>query len=189
MIDDNIKTKISQLINRARSLVAGPELRNDYHFGACESWLVEADNVVQLAIPLAQHPYRQRVAKLADPDGKAIFRCVTSVAEILRALLADIDAGLLADFGNQIRAATFDDFLDHAEAYRRDNRKMEAGVIAGVVFEDTIRRVYRDKIADDKGQPLAACRAEAFRLISGEVLPARTFIGRLMVSRTGCDSV
>jgi hypothetical protein len=36
---------------------------------------------------------------------------------------------------------------------------------------------------------LAACRAEAFRLISGEVLPARTFIGRLMVSRTGCDSV
>ena len=36
---------------------------------------------------------------------------------------------------------------------------------------------------------LAACRAEAFRLISGEVLRARTFIGRLMVSRTGCDSV
>jgi hypothetical protein len=35
----------------------------------------------------------------------------------------------------------------------------------------------------------AACRAEGFRLISGEVLPARTFIGRLMVSRTGCDSV
>jgi len=39
------------------------------------------------------------------------------------------------------------------------------------------------------GAALAACRAEAFRLISGEVLPARTFIGRLMVSRTGCDSV
>jgi phytoene dehydrogenase-like protein len=36
---------------------------------------------------------------------------------------------------------------------------------------------------------LAACRAEAFRLISGEVLPARTFIGLLMVSRTGCNSV
>ena len=36
---------------------------------------------------------------------------------------------------------------------------------------------------------LAACRAEAFKLISGEVLPARAFIGRLMVSRTGCDSV
>ena len=32
---------------------------------------------------------------------------------------------------------------------------MEAGVIAGVVFEDTIRRIYRDKITDDdKGQKL-----------------------------------
>jgi primase-polymerase (primpol)-like protein len=26
---------------------------------------------------------------------------------------------------------------------------MEAGVIAGVVFEDNIRRIYRNKIADD----------------------------------------
>ena len=31
---------------------------------------------------------------------------------------------------------------------------MEAGVIAGVVFEDTIRRIYRNKIADDKGKSL-----------------------------------
>ena len=31
---------------------------------------------------------------------------------------------------------------------------MEAGVIAGVVFEDTIRRIYRDKIADDKDKNL-----------------------------------
>ena len=107
MIEEHIKAKISQLINRARSLVAAEELRDDYHFGACESWLVEADNVVQLAIPLAQHPYRQRIAKLADPEGKAIFRCVTSVAEILRALLADIDAELFADFGNQDSSRDF----------------------------------------------------------------------------------
>ena len=32
---------------------------------------------------------------------------------------------------------------------------MQAGVIAGVVFEDTIRRIYRNKIADDdKGKNL-----------------------------------
>jgi hypothetical protein len=64
-------------------------------------------------------------------------------------LLPDFDAGLLGDLGNKIRAETFDDFLDHAEAYLKENRKMEAGVIAGVVFEDTVRRIYRDKIADD----------------------------------------
>jgi hypothetical protein len=43
--------------------------------------------------------------------------------------------------------------------------------------------------AVDNEHKRAACRAEGFRLISGEVLPARTFIGGLMVSRTGCDSV
>lgn len=155
MIEDNIKSKISELIARARGLVSsGGVIRDDYHFGACESWLVEANNVVKLAIPMVQNPYRQRIEKISDPDGKAIFRCVASVAEILRALLVDIDTGLLGDLTNKIRAATFDDFLDHAESYRHDNRKMEAGVIAGVVFEDTIRRIYRDKIADDKGQPL-----------------------------------
>jgi hypothetical protein len=31
---------------------------------------------------------------------------------------------------------------------------MQAGVIAGVVFEDTIRRIHRDKIGDDKGKQL-----------------------------------
>jgi hypothetical protein len=53
-----------------------------------------------------------------------------------------------------------------------------------IQFSLSMRKELRKQLAR-----LAACRAEAFRLISGEVLPARTFIGRLMVSRTGCDSV
>jgi hypothetical protein len=80
---------------------------------------------------------------------------VASIAETLRALLPDIDAGLLGDLGDQVRAETFDNFLDHGAAYLADDRKMEAGVIAGVVFEDTIRRIYHNKIADDdKGKNL-----------------------------------
>jgi hypothetical protein len=31
---------------------------------------------------------------------------------------------------------------------------MEAGVIAGVVFEVTVRRIYRDKVGEDKDQKL-----------------------------------
>jgi hypothetical protein len=53
-------------------------------------------------------------------------------------------------------------------------------------------RLSLNKIAESSEwdpDALAACRAEAFRLISGEVLPARTFIGLLMVSRTDCNSV
>jgi hypothetical protein len=58
-------------------------------------------------------------------------------------LLLDIDNGLLGDLGNKIRAETFDDSLDHAESYRQEHRKIEAGVIAGVVFEDSPRPVHR----------------------------------------------
>ena len=88
-------------------------------------------------------------------NGSKLLQRVASVAETLHALLADVDAGLLGDLGDQVRAETFDNFLEHGEAYLGDDRKMEAGVIAGVVFEDTVRRIYRNKIADDdKGKKL-----------------------------------
>ena len=68
--------------------------------------------------------------------------------------MPDLDAGLIADFGNKVRAETFDDFLDHADAYYQEGSKQVAGVLAGVVFEDTIRRICRDKNVTDKGEDL-----------------------------------
>ena len=37
----------------------------------------------------------------------------------------------------------FDDFLDHGRAYLDNGQKNQAGVIAGVVFEDTTRRIAK----------------------------------------------
>ena len=93
--------------------------------------------------------------KVTDLDGKDVIRCISSATAILRGFLTDLEAGLLGDFSNKIRAEAFDNFLDHAEIYRQDGKEMEAGVIAAVVFEDTIRRIYRDKInTDDKDKQL-----------------------------------
>jgi hypothetical protein len=50
-------------------------------------------------------------------------------------------------------AATFDDFLDHGAEYLKHGRKNEAAVIANIVFEDTIRRIYRVVGMDQKGAP------------------------------------
>jgi len=58
-------------------------------------------------------------------------------------LLEEIDAGLLSTIENHAIAVTFDDFLDHGAEYLKRGRKDEAGVIAGIVFEDTIRRICR----------------------------------------------
>lgn len=152
MIEEKIKRKISELISRSSTIVTSETmLINEQHYGLCEGWLVEARNIIQLAIPMPQNAYRQRIDAITNPEGKDIIRCVLSATEILRAVLRDIDDGLVGDLGNKVRAATLDDFLDHAESYRQDSQKMQAGVIAGVVFEDTIRRIYRDKFTDDDG--------------------------------------
>jgi hypothetical protein len=53
-----------------------------------------------------------------------------------------------------VRAETFDDFLDHSQDYLNRKKKNEAGVIAGVVFEDTIRRICDKNQITQKGESL-----------------------------------
>jgi hypothetical protein len=153
MIEDKIRQKIETLITRSVPIVTSSHGRagSDQHLAQCHGWIAEALNVIQLAIQSPKNAYRVQIEKAASSTVVAVLRAA-SMAEILRSLLPDIAAGLLGNLENKVRAETFDDFLDHAEFYLRDSRKMEAGVIAGVVFEDTIRRMFRDKISDDKGQ-------------------------------------
>lgn len=65
---------------------------------------------------------------------------VDLVCAILGALIEDIDAGISPAIRDEVRGEVFGGFLLHAEDYLRVNRVAQAGVIAGVVFEDTIRR-------------------------------------------------
>jgi hypothetical protein len=103
-------------------------------------------------VPIENNPYRRQATKIAEA-GNFVDQ-VASIGAILRGLLSDADAGLIADLGNKIRADTFDDFLEHADAYRKEGQKQAAGVLAGVVFEDTFRRICRDKAIDEKGEDI-----------------------------------
>lgn len=62
------------------------------------------------------------------------------VSAVLGTLIEDIDAGIAPAIGDQVRGEVFGDFLSHAEDYLSAKRVAQAGVIAGVVFEDTMRR-------------------------------------------------
>ncbi|PYS56186.1 MAG: hypothetical protein DMG13_00795 [Acidobacteria bacterium] len=59
---------------------------------------------------------------------------------------------LINEWADEVRAETFDRFLDHAKSYFEESRKMEAG--AGVVFEDTIRRIAEKYCVSQKGEKL-----------------------------------
>ena len=149
MLEQAIRGKIEELVRRAPA-ISSEARRTVASLGEGEGWTTEAVNVIEVAIPIESNSYRRRVRELESKpigvDGK-----VAAIAACLRAFLPDLDAGLIADFGNKVRAETFDDFLDHADAYYQEGSKQAAGVLAGVVFEDTIRRICRDKDITDKG--------------------------------------
>lgn len=117
----------------------------------CRAWITSALNLVGVLCPDETNPYRRRADEIAQrdsgyllPDDAYEFRC------LLQALMKDIEAGLLMSIADRASAETFDDFLDHADAYLSDGRKQEAGVIAGVVFEDCLRRIFRKHQESDK---------------------------------------
>jgi hypothetical protein len=61
-------------------------------------------------------------------------------------LLEDVEKGLVGTITNKIRAETFDELLDLAVAYRGRDGKDQAGAVVSIVFEDTMRKIYADKI-------------------------------------------
>jgi hypothetical protein len=155
VIEENIRQKILDLVARSYPLAQSSTgmARDSHHLSQCRGWITEALNVIRLAVPMPNNAYRESIEKIGQHPSP-FPQSVGSIAVTLQALIKDIDAGLLGDFGNKIRAETFDNFLDHAEWYRQQGQKMEAGVIAGVVFEVTVRRIYRDKVGEDKDQKL-----------------------------------
>jgi hypothetical protein len=144
MLEVAIRRKIEDLVRRAPNLVDNAR-QSTRTLSECEGWITEAVNVIELAIPIENNSYRRRIKEMETRKPIGAPQRVGYMAASLRALLPDIDAGLIADFGNKVRAETFDDFLDHADAYLQEGDKPVAGVLAGVVFEDTIRRICRDK--------------------------------------------
>ncbi len=112
MLEQAIRAKIQDLVRRSDALTSGGRLRDAGHIGLCQGWITEAMNIIELAVPIENNSYRRQITKIGDGGGEFIAD-VASIAAILRAVLPDIDAGLIADFGNTIRAETFDDFLEH----------------------------------------------------------------------------
>jgi hypothetical protein len=92
-------------------------------------------------MPDPLNPYRAQVATLcATYIGQADSR-VDNISAILGALLLDLEAGIHKSVVEAARAEVFEDFLSQAKHYvGKADRIGPAGVIAGVVFEDTVRR-------------------------------------------------
>ena len=157
-ITDTVKARIRQLVNDSEALSRGNQ--NDQcvdanQIASCSAWITAAQNIVHIAVPTPGSPYRAKADHIASQKhGFGIHRAVREFSAVIAALLADADAGLLASVADQASAATFDDFLDHADHYLGSGRKDEAGTISGVVFEDSLRRVCRKHLIPEQGVKL-----------------------------------
>ena len=133
-----VKERIERLIAEA------PEVSKVDDGARHLGWLAAAQNAVRMAYPSSGNPYSEQAAKLLEEAyGWPARSCVDRMAALLTRLLEEIEGGLLTTIENHAIAVTFDDFLDHGAEYLKHDRKDEATVIAGIVFEDTIRRICR----------------------------------------------
>ena len=161
-IEESIKKRIVDLIDRAQCLIRTPKasdlaekiMVSDKKKHECISWVCAVKNIISLSFLDKENPYRKNLndllknSILTERDG---LSKVSAASEILKMLIEDINAGLLYSITDPVRAETFDNFLDHAKSYLSDNRIKEAGVIAGVVFEDSVRRICEKHGISQKG--------------------------------------
>lgn len=138
-VSELIRSKAEELLNEAPQLyMRAPEF--DGRSSRREAWVASARQLVELLAPNPTSPYRSQVqSTLINAIGIADNR-VDNIAAILRQLVIDVDDGLLDPIEAKVRGVVFGDFLEHAAHYLRGGHHAPAGVIAGVVFEDTIRR-------------------------------------------------
>ncbi len=152
-----VKARIEQLIAQAPEVSASDGYRQ-------RAWLIAAQRAVRLVCPSVYDPYHvdadQIVVSAALPLDRYL---VEEMAALMTRLREEIELGLLTTIENRAIALTFGDFLDHGAEYLAQGRKNEAGVIAGIVFEDTIRRICRTLEIGENGVSLETLIADLAR--------------------------
>jgi hypothetical protein len=112
-IEDAVKERLKRLWEEAEHLRRGNsigQVLSELHRQECVGWISAAMNAIQLACPDPANAYRMKAEKIAsDLHGLMIPTKVGELAQIIKNLAADLQAGLLATAG-KARAEAFDDF-------------------------------------------------------------------------------
>ncbi len=159
--EDKVLERLSDLIKQGESLRLGDhrgKVVNSGQYQECRGWITASRNMLRHLFPDGDSPYAEHVeaayAEAENADWEWICGTVGEIAATLRNLRADLTSGLTSSITDRARAETFDNFLDHARVYLANERKNEAGVIVGVVFEDAVRRISTKHGMEDSGQKL-----------------------------------
>jgi hypothetical protein len=110
---------MSQLISDGASLSVGTEydqVKSEAHRQECAAWLTSAKNAICLVCLDPHSPYREAVDRaIGDEILLTANRRVGEVSAVLKSMLVDLEAGMLASIADHARAEVLDDFLDQGE--------------------------------------------------------------------------
>lgn len=121
--------------------------RNEYE-DECRGWMVSAEHLVVLACKNPLDAYRfqtSRICTFVPSMYSYSSDNIGVLVEILKRLFSDIENGLITSITTAASAETLDDLLDQAKEYHSRKNKEGAGILATAVFEDTMRRLARDR--------------------------------------------
>lgn len=157
-LEESIFKQIESLIEEGEHLRVGCEYGTVYsseHKEQCSGWIGAASHMLHIVCPNTENAYRKKGDEIASRHASNFSHSdVGEFTELLKRLSITIKAGLLISIVNRAQAETFDDFLDHGRAYLKGGQTREAGVIVGVVFEDSLRRVCRKHRIEEKNAKL-----------------------------------
>jgi uncharacterized protein YutE (UPF0331/DUF86 family) len=121
-----------------------------------QAWMTSAANLISLTTSPGSY-FREELERITTDKqlaGGAPWAVVQKMHGLLAALKDEASHGLLRRLEDVVVATAFDDFLDHAEAFHRANKAREAGVLAAIVLEDTIKRIAAKNNVDGSGLTL-----------------------------------
>lgn len=118
-----------------------------------QSWILSIVNIVSLLVSTDSHYSREcmKITGSEDLGSGVPYYAVQKLTGLLKSLKEEISLGFLRKIEYMVFATAFDDFLDHAEQFHKGGKLMESGVLASIVFEDTIRKICEKNTIDQSG--------------------------------------
>lgn len=163
-MEDIIQKRLESLLSLGSELVDKlPRDTSGYKVYVCktdipemEAWISSVSNLIRTVSDHKSH-YVEECNKILNYDNREYgIPCI--IIQKLHGLLTSASDewghGLLRKIEYIISAATFDDFLDHAETYHKGNNKREASVLASAVLEDSIKKVASKHEIEPRGKSL-----------------------------------
>jgi hypothetical protein len=113
------------------------------------SWLYSVVTIFQQALTINRF-YYDEACILKNEGYNGIIPChiIKKLVGLLLSFIEGNEAKLL-NITNRITAINYDDFLDYASKLYKENKKMEASVLASIVFEDTMRKIAKIHLIDE----------------------------------------